>query len=107
PIEVDRRVQGLEGGILGLAEARHAGGAAYAALRPSAIWDNCVAMAKPSRYRVMAHPIQAPVPAGWRRRSRARRSSTTTGTKHSRPSAISTHGDQPVMMYCASRRNSP
>ena len=63
PIEVDRRVQGLEGGILGLAEARHAGGAAYAALRPSAIWATCVARAKPSRYSVMAHPIQAPVPA--------------------------------------------
>src|SRR3954471_226399 len=31
----------------------------------------------------------------------------TTGTKHNRPSAMSTHGDQPVMRYLASKRNSP
>jgi hypothetical protein len=49
PVEADRRVQGLEGGILGLAEAGHAGAAAYAALRPSAIWATWVARAKPSR----------------------------------------------------------
>ena len=79
PVEADRRVEGLEGGILGLAEARHAGGAAYAALRPSAIWATWVARAKPSRYSVMAHPIQAPVPARWKRRSRSRQSSTHHG----------------------------
>ena len=63
PIEADRGVQRLEGRVLWLGEARHAGAAAYAALSPSAICATCVASAKPSRCSVTPQPNHAPVPA--------------------------------------------
>ena len=98
PVEADRTVEGLEGGILGLAEAGHAGGAASAALRPSAIWATWVASAKPSRYSVMARPSQAPVP-GVEAPVAIAPVLDHHGHEADRPSAMSTHGDQPVMRY--------